>query len=169
MTNTIRRREMKQVIIAVFIMVLAGSMSIVGPAWGQEKNLGINQEVTATTRTFDRGFFQGFDVYSAGVEEAPSALLFDIKDDYQIQNRFWGKPLSEEEIIYAIHRLDDQYIDRTWDIPFEPRALNIVNSKGEVLGYVYTGLTGVKMDRKKDGKVTVFPPTIVFPDWDEKS
>jgi hypothetical protein len=24
------------------------------------------------------------------------------------------------------------------------------------------------MDRKKDGKVTVFPPTIVFPDWDEK-
>ena len=158
---------MKKLIIAVFIMVLAVSMSIVGPAGGQERNLGINQDVTATIRAFDWEFLQRFDVYSAGVEEAPTVLLFDIKDDYQLPSRFWGTPLSEEEIIYAINRLDDQYVDPTWDIPFEPRALNVVNVKGEVLGYCYTGLTGVKMDRKKDGKVTVFPPTIVFPDWDK--
>lgn len=149
---------MKQVIIAVFIMVLAGSMSIVGPAWGQEKNLGINQEVTAKIRAFDREFFTGFDVYSAGVREAPTALLFDIKDDYHLPTRFWGKPLNGEEIIYAIHRLDDQYIERKWDIPFEPRALNTVNRKGEILGYVYTGMTHVPMDRKKDGRVIVYRP-----------
>jgi hypothetical protein len=152
-------------IASFFMMFLVGTLIALGPAWGQEKNLGINQEVTTKIRAFDREFFQGFDVYSAGVEEAPHALLFDMKDDYHLPTRFWGKPLNEEEIIYAIHRLDDQYIDRTWDIPFEPRALNTVNRKGEVLGYVYTGLTHVTMDRKKDGQVTVFPPAVV-PHWD---
>jgi hypothetical protein len=165
-----RRREMKQVIVAVFIMVLAGSMSIVGPAWGQEKNLGINQQVTATIRAFDREFLQRFDVYSAGVEEAPSVLLFDIKDDYHLPSRFWGKPLTDEGVVYALHRLDDQYISRLWDIPFEPRALNVVNVKGEVLGYCYTGMTHVLMDRKKDGRVEIFLPTPNLYDggWNER-
>jgi hypothetical protein len=149
-----------------FMLFLVGTLIALGPAWGQEKNLGINKEVTAKIRAFDREFFTGFDVYSAGVEEAPTALLFDMKDDYHIPSRFWGKPLNEEEIIYAIRRLDDQYISRQWDIPFEPRALNIVNRKGEVLGYVYTGLTHVLMDRKEDGRVTVFPPAIVVPGRD---
>jgi hypothetical protein len=161
-----RRRILMKHIASFFMLFLVGMLIALGPAWGQERNLGINKEVTAKIRAFDREFFTGFDVYSAGVEEAPTALLFDIKDDYHLPTRFWEKPLNEEEIIYAIRRLDDQYIDRTWDIPFQPRALNIVNSKGEVLGYVYTGLTYVLMDRKKDGKVKVFLPNIVAPHWD---
>jgi hypothetical protein len=140
-----------------FIVLMLGIVIASMPAWGQEKNLGINKEVTAQIRAFDREFFKGFDVYSAGEKEAPTALLFDIKDDYQLPDRFWGPALSEEQIIYAIHRLDDQYNDNK-RIPFPPRALNIVNLKGKVLGYVYTGLNSVLMDRKKDGSVVVYPP-----------
>jgi hypothetical protein len=153
---------MKQSMTSVFAAFLAGAVLAVSPVWGQDKNLSVNQEVTATIRAFDGAFFKGFDVYSAGTDENPSALLFDIKDDYQLPNRFWGKPLSEEEIIYAIHRLDDQYISRQWDIPFEPRALSIVNRRGEVLGYCYTGMTHVLMDRKKDGRVKIFLPAPKF-------
>ena len=143
---------------AIFFVVFWVSVVIaLNSAWGQEKNLGINKEVTAKIRAFDREFFKGFDVYSSGQKEAPTALLFDIKDDYQLPDRFWGPPLSEEQIIYAIQRLDDQYNDNK-RIPFPPRALNIVNLKGKVLGYVYTGLNSVLMDRKKDGQVTVYPP-----------
>jgi hypothetical protein len=156
---------MKKHIASFYILFLVSTLITLGPAWGQEMNLGINQEATAKIRAFDREFFTGFDVYSAGVREAPHALLFDMKDDYHLPTRFWGKPLSEEEVVYAIRRLDDEYIDRQWDIPFEPRALNVVSRKGEVLGYVYTGLTHVLMNRKKDGQVTVFPPPIVVPDW----
>jgi len=126
-------------------------------AWGQEKNLYVNKEVTAKIRAFDQEFFQGFDVYSAGVKEAPTALLFDMKDDYQLPDRFWGSPLNEEQIIYDIQRLDDQSNDNK-NIPFPPRALNIVNLKGKVLGYVYTGLNSLLMDRKKDGSVIVYLP-----------
>jgi hypothetical protein len=125
--------------------------------WGQERNLDVNKEVTAKIRAFDREFFQGFDVYSAGEKEAPTALLFDIKDDYQLPDRFWGPPLSEEQIIYAIQSLDGQYNDSK-RIPFLPQALNIVNLKGKVLGYVYTGLNSVLMDRKKAGSVIVYAP-----------
>jgi len=146
-----------------FILFMVCAVIAVNPVWGKEKNLGINKAVTAKIKAFDRQFFQGFDVYSAGVKEAPTALLFDIKDDYHLPSRFWGNPLSEEEIVYAIHRLDDQYIDNK-TIPFEPRALNVVNLKGEVLGYCYTGLNSVLMDRTKDGRVTVFPPTAQSPD-----
>ena len=95
-----------------FMLFLVGTLIALGPAWGQAKNLAVDQGVTAKIRAFDRDFFTGFDVYSAGVEEAPTALLFDIKDDYRLPSRFWGKSLSEEEVVYAIHRLDDQYIDR---------------------------------------------------------
>jgi len=145
---------------AIFFVVFLVSVVIaLNSAWGQEKNLGINKEVTAKIRAFDREFFKGFDVYSSGEKEAPTALLFDIKgDDYHLPSRFWGDPLSEEEIIYAIHRLDDQYTDKMFR--FQPQALNIVNLKGKVLGYVYTGLNSVLMDRKKDGSVTVYPPRV---------
>ncbi|MCJ7545230.1 MAG: hypothetical protein MUP30_00155, partial [Deltaproteobacteria bacterium] len=105
-------------------------------------------------------FFKGFDVYSAGEKEEPTALLFDIKDDNYLPTRFWGPPLSAEQIIYAIRTLDDEYNDNK-RIPFLPQALNIVNLKGKVLGYVYTGLNSVLMDRKKDGSVTVYPPSQV--------
>ncbi len=142
-------------LLAVFFSVCV--VIALNSSWGQEKNLDVNKEVTAKIRAFDREFFKGFDVYSAGVKEAPTALLFDTKDDYQLPAQFWGSPLTEEQIIYAIQRLDDQYIDIK-NIPFPPRALNIVNLKGKVLGYVYTGLNSVLMDRKKDGSVTVYPP-----------
>jgi hypothetical protein len=142
-----------------FVVFLVSVVVALNLAWGQEKNLWVNKEVTAKIRAFDREFFKGFDVYSAGVKEAPTALLFDIKDDYHLVESFWGEPLSEEEIIYAIQRLDDQSNDNK-NIPFPPRALNIVNLKGKVLGYVYTGLNSVLMDRKKDGSVTVYPPSI---------
>jgi hypothetical protein len=140
-----------------FVVFLVSAVIALNFAWGQGKNLGVNKEVTAKIRAFDREFFKGFDVYSAGEKEAPTALLFDIKDDYQLPDRYWGPPLSEEQIIYAIQRLDDQYNDNK-RIPFPPRALNVVNLKGKVLGYVYTGLNSVPMDRKKDGSVIVYSP-----------
>jgi hypothetical protein len=140
-----------------FIVFLVSAVMALNLAWGQEKNLYVNKEVTAKIQALDPGFFKGFDVYSAGVKEAPTALLFDIKDDYQLPAPYWGSPLSEEQIIYAIQSLDDQYNDNK-SLPFPPRALNIVNLKGKVLGYVYTVLNSVLMDRNKDGKVTVYPP-----------
>ena len=159
---------------AIFFVVFFVSVIIaLNLAWGQEKNLYVNKEVTAKIRAFDREFFKGFDVYPAGVKEAPTALLFDIKGGCKLPCRIskkaltketvatakaWGPPLSQEEIVSAIQRLNDQYKDPLWNIPFEPRALDIVNVKGEVVGYVYTGINSVLMDRKKDGSVIVYPP-----------
>ena len=151
---------MKKFIASFFVMVLVVAVIALNPVWGQEKNHWVNKAVTDTIRALDGGFFKGFDVYSAGVKEAPTALLFDIKDDYHLPTQFWGDPLSEEEIIYALYRLDDQYNDPAYDIRFEPRALNIVNLKGEVLGYCFTSMTSILMDRKKDGRVTVFRPPL---------
>ena len=142
-----------------FVFFLVCAIIALNSAWGQEKHFWLNKEVTAKIRAFDRDFFKGFDVYSAGVLDAPTALLFDVKgDDYHLPSPLWGKSLSEAEIIYAIHSLDAQHSDNTL-IPFPPRALNIVNLKGKVLGYVYTGLNSVLMDRKEDGSVTVYPPS----------
>jgi hypothetical protein len=161
---------------AIFFVVFLVSVVIaLNLAWGGEKNLWVNKGVTAKIRAFDQKFFKGFDVYPAGVREAPTALLFDIKGGCKLPCRVsktalsketmatanaWGPPLSEDEIIYAIKRLDDQYSSHGWKIPFEPRALSIVNVKGEVVGYVFTGLDSVLMDRNKDGTVIVYPPTL---------
>jgi hypothetical protein len=143
---------------ATFFVFFFVSVAIaLGLAWGQEKNLDVNKEVTARIKALDPAFFKGFDVYSAGEKEAPTALLFDIKDDNQLPAPYWGSPLTEEQIVYAIRSLDDQYNDNK-SIAFPPRALNIVNLQGKVVGYVYTSLNSVLMDRKKDGKVTVYPP-----------
>jgi hypothetical protein len=79
----------------------------------------------------------------------------------------WGKPLRNEEVVYAINRLDDQYLSREWDIPFEARALTIVNCNGEILGYIYTGVSHVTVDRGKDGGVTVFRPQPQYFNWGE--
>jgi hypothetical protein len=146
-----------KIIPSFFILFLVCAVIALNPVWAREKNLWVNKTATAQIRAFDWEFFKGFDVYSAGEKEAPTALLFDIKDDYQLPDRFWGPALSEEQIIYAIQRLDDQYNDNK-RIPFPPRALNIVNLKGKVVGYVYTGINSVLMDRKKDGSVIVYPP-----------
>jgi hypothetical protein len=151
-------RKMKKLGMIFFVVFFISVVIALNSGWGQEKNLYVNKEITAKIRAFDRAFFKGFDVYSAGVKEQPTALLFDIKDDYHLPSPFWGKPLSEEEIIYAIQSLDAQHDDNRL-IPSPPRALNIVNLKGKVLGYVYTGLDSVLMDRKKDGSVTVYPPS----------
>jgi hypothetical protein len=148
---------MKRQGVFLFIVFLVFVVIALHSAWGQEKNLFVNNEVTAKIRALDQEFFKGFDVYMAGGKEAPTALLFDSKDDYQLPAPNWGSPLSEEQIIYAIHSLDEQHRDNE-SLPFPPRALNIVNLKGKTLGYVYTVLNSVSMDRKKDGSVTVYPP-----------
>lgn len=142
-----------------FLIMLVFNFATFDLSLCQEKNLSVNREVTDKIRAFDQEFFKEFDVYSAGVREYPTALLFDPKDDYHLPSRFWGSPLKADEITYAIERLDEQYLDRSWGLSFEPRALNIVNKKGQVLGYIYTSLINVLMDRKKDGRVTVFLPT----------
>ncbi len=156
-----------------FLVFLVSAVIALSLAWGQV-NLATNGQVTAKIKDLDVGFFKGFDVYPAGVKEAPTALLFDAKGGCVLPCRvsktalskekvatgkIWGAPLSEKEIISAIKQLDYQYKDPVWKIPFEPRALNIVNVKGEVLGYIYTGVDSVLMDRKKDGSVVVYPPT----------
>ncbi len=142
----------------IFFVIFLVSVAIaLNSAWGQEKNLVVNKEVTAKIKDLDVAFFKGFDVYSAGELVEPTALLFDIKDDYSLPSPLWGNPLTEEQIIYAVRQLAYQS-DNNKNIPFPPRAINIVNLKGKVLGYVYTGLNNVLMDRKKDGSVTVYPP-----------
>jgi len=142
-----------------FVVFLVSVVMALNLAWGQEKNLDVNKEVTAKIRAFDREFFKKFNVYSAGALNAPTAMLFDVSgDDHHLSGSTWGKPLSEAEIMYAIHSIDEQQKENTL-IPFPPRALNIVNLKGKVVGYVYTGLNSLLMDRKKDGSVSVYPPS----------
>jgi hypothetical protein len=160
------RRTMKTLVLSGFVIVFASAIFALSPVWGQDKNLSLNPEVTAHIQALDQVLFQGFDVYFSGAStEIPTALLFDIKDDYHLPSPLWEKPISNGEVIYAIHRLDEQYLSREWDIPFEPRALNIVNNNGETLGYIYTGVRHVSMDRKKDGRVTVFRPTPLYFNW----
>jgi hypothetical protein len=141
-----------------FVMLFASVLFALTAVWGQEKNQGVNKEVTAKIRAFDKGFFKNYDVYSAGVKEAPTALLFDKKDNYPLPSRFWGKPLTEAELVDAIRQLDVQYKDQRWNVPHQARALNVVSAKGAVVGYVYTGINSVLMDRKDDGRVTVYLP-----------
>jgi hypothetical protein len=146
------------VFVAVFVVVATNFGLGALHALRAEENLAVNETVTAKIRAFDEEFFKGFDVYSAGTQENPTALLFDRKDTYALGSQLWGRPLKTEQVIYAIQRLDDQYVNRQYNIPYQPRALSIVNVKGEVLGYVYTGLTYVQMYRQKDGQVFVYFP-----------
>ncbi len=163
---------MKKQGVIFFVVFLVSAAIALTLAWGQV-NLATNEKVTAKIKDLDVAFFKGFDVYPAGTKEAPTALLFDIKGGCKLPckvsktalskekmatGKIWGAPLSKDEIIYAVKALDAQYKDPLWNIPFEPRALNIVNVKGEVMGYVYTGINSVLMDRKKDGSVVVYPP-----------
>jgi hypothetical protein len=153
---------MKKLLVLVFVMVLAGGILALKPVWSlQDENLSENPEMTARIQAFDpEDFTKGFDVYAAEELEVPTALLFDMKDDYHLPSRFWGKPLSQKEIAYAIRRLTEQKINAGSALTFEPRALSIVNVKGKVLGYVYTFMRGgdIVMERKEDGQVKVFPP-----------
>ena len=169
---------MKKQRVMFFAIFLVSMVVALGLAWGQVGNLSINNDVTAKIKAFDEKFFKGVEVYPAGTKEAPTALLFDIKGGCKLPCKIskkaltketvatakaWGPALSQEEIIYEIKALDEQARDQSYKMPFPPRALNIVNVKGEVVGYVYTGLDTLHMDRKKDGTVVVFPPDIGKP------
>jgi hypothetical protein len=151
---------MKKLGAIFFVVFFVSFVFTLGLARSQEKNLWANTAVTTKIRAYDQEFISSCDVYMVWVKDAPMALLFDIKDDdYHIAGRFWGQPLRQEEVIRAINNINDQYNNTLiWYIPFRPQALNVVNLKGKVLGYVYTGLDSVLMDRKKDGSVTVYPP-----------
>mgnify|MGYP005647813185 CR=1 FL=1 len=66
----------------------------------------MDEEATKRIQTCDRQFLEAFEVYSAGVREAPLALLLDRKgDDYHLPSYLWEKPLDEEEIPYALKRI----------------------------------------------------------------
>jgi hypothetical protein len=149
---------MRKIAMTLLIVSLVCAPILVEIARGEAKNLPVDQKITTKMKAFDKKFFKGFDVYSAGTEENPAALLFDRKDQYNLPAQDWGGPLSEQEVIYAIKRLSQQYKERALYVPVQPRALSIANSKGEVLGYVYTGVETIQMDLKKDGLVVVYPP-----------
>ena len=150
----------KVVVTTMLLLILVCGFGAFDLSLGGQRNLSVNPEVTARIEASDQEFFKDFDVYSAGVREYPTALLFDLKDEYHLATRFWESPLSHEEITYAIWRLEEQHLEPNWHLPFEPQALNIVNYKGQVVGYIYTSVRVILMDRKKDGRVTVFVPAI---------
>ena len=157
----------KVVLTSMLFIILACSFVAFDLSLARQRNLSVNPEVTARIEASDRELFKDFDVYSAGVREYPTALLFDLKDEYHLASRFWEAPLSHEEITYAIWRLDEQHLEPDWHLPFEPRALTIVNYKGQVVGYIYTSFNRILMDRKKDGRVTVFVPIIFETDGED--
>ena len=122
-------------------------------------NLSVDEEATKRIQACDRGFLEAFEIYSAGVKEAPLALLLDRKgDDYHLPSYLWGKPLNEEEVAYAIKRIEEQHLEPLWCLPLPPCALRIVNKKGELLGYIYTSLRKIFMQREAAGRVKVFLP-----------
>jgi len=122
------------------------------------ENLSVDRDATARIRSGDPVYFDAFDTYSAGVREFPTALLLDRKDRHHLPSKYWGPPLSQEEIHYAIDRLEEQYRDLSWNLNLKPRALRVVNRRGETLGFVYTSLLSVAMKTRDDGGVEVFLP-----------
>jgi hypothetical protein len=149
---------MKTIVAMLFIVSLVCAPLLGEVARGEVTNLSVDQKITAKIKAFDKKFFKDFDVYSAGTQDTSTALLFDRKDQYRLPAPDWAGPLSEKEIINAVKRLSQQFKDRSWYVPVQPRALNIVNTKGEVVGYVYTGVETIRVDLKKDGLVAVYPP-----------
>ena len=152
---------MRTILTTLFVASLIFTPILRGAELGQLQNLSVDQGVTVKIQAFDKEFFKDFDVYSARIIETPTALLFDRKDEYHLPDRFWQKLLSEKEIVYVIKRLDQQCREQTWNNPMSLRALIVENSKGQVLGYIYTGLVdnAILMDRKEDGRVTVYRPS----------
>lgn len=121
-------------------------------------NLSVDEEATRKLSEGDLLFLEAFDVYSAGTEEAPLALLLDRRGDgHRIASYLWGSPLCPEEVLYAIKRLEDQHREPSWCLPLPPAALRVVNLRGEVLGYVYTSLREIFMQRKAE-EVKVYLP-----------
>ena len=151
---------MKGIVTILFIVSLVCAPICGGVVYGEVKNLSVDQGVTAKIKAFDKGFFKRFDVYSAGSPETSTALLFDRKDQQHLPAGDWVGPLGEKEIVQAINSLSKQYQGRSWNVPLKPRALNIVNSKGEVLGYVYTGAEAIEtsLKLKVSGSMVVYPP-----------
>ena len=151
---------MKRIVAILFIVSLVCTSIWGGVVYGEVKNLSVDQGVTAKIKAFDKGFFKRFDVYSAGSPETSTALLFDRKDQQRLPAGDWVGPLGEKEIGRAINSLSKQYQGRSWYVPLKPRALNIVNSKGEVLGYVFTGAETIEtsLKLKVSGSMVAYPP-----------
>jgi hypothetical protein len=148
------------VITLAFVVGIAFISLDAGITRGVDRHLGVNREITQRIRAEDTDFFRQFDVYRAGNKVWPHALLFDAKDDdYLLPDRFWGEPLSEKEIVDSIFWLDQQYHDHSWNFRFAPRALNIVNRRGQLVGYVYTSLRHIFVKRNRDGQTVVYLPT----------
>lgn len=120
----------------------------------------VDEVVTARFKSGDLGFIEGFEVYFAGTREEPLALLFDRKGDpYRIASPLWGDPLEGEEVLYVLRRLEERSRDNPTLYPM-PQALEVTNSKGEVVGYVFGLLRYVPLEKSPDGRVKVFLPDI---------
>jgi len=148
-------KNLTTLLIAAALAVAACSLPAV-----DQRNLSISRDATQKIGNGDTVFLGNYTIYSAGTKENPTALLFDFKrDDYDIAIRLWGEPLGEKEVEYTIHRLHEQYKDPEWRfLRFEPRALTVINRKGEKVGYIYTSLDSVPMKRYQDGTVKVYRP-----------
>ncbi len=163
-------RKQRVIFFVVFLVSVVVALSL---AWGQVSNLSVNKEVTAKIKAGDKAFLKTVVVYPAGVRELPTALFFDVKGgcakpckvsrkeltkEEVAEANVWGPPIGYEEIMHRVKAMDAQANDQT-KMPFPPRALNIVDLKGQIVGYVYTGLPTVNMERTKD-VVVVYPPSL---------
>lgn len=123
------------------------------------ENLEPHPDVTKKVEEGDRDFLASFEIYHAGTREQPIALLLDLRGDpYRIASYLWEDPIGIEDALYAIKRMGERYWECPACFPRSPQALAIVNKKGQLVGYVYTYLSHVFMERTKDGKVKVFLP-----------
>lgn len=122
----------------------------------------VDQGVTERLRARELGFIEGFDVYLAGTKEEPVVLLFDRRGDpYEIASPLWGEPLKGEEVLYVLRRLEEKSRDNPTLYPL-PQAFQVVNKKGETVGYIFGLLRHLPLERRADGTVKVFLPDL-FP------
>lgn len=146
------------------LVVLGGIMAgLSSTLYAQEMNLHVSRDATVKIQTLDREFLRDFDVYVADSISYPTAILFDRRDTYTIADRYWGTPLTVDRIEEAILGAQFQYESGNWDFVRSPQAINIVNTHGALLGYVYTSLAGVLMRRSPDGAVRVYKPNYISP------
>lgn len=123
------------------------------------ENLAPHRDATERIEGGDGQFLSTFDIYHAGTKEYPIALLLDLKGDpYRIASYLWGDPIGLDEALYAIRRMEERYRECPACFPRPPQALAVVNRKGQLVGYVYTFLSHLFMERAEDGKVKVFLP-----------
>lgn len=126
------------------------------------ENLQGDPQVTQRITQGDFVFLSSFEIYHAGTKEFPVALLLDFRGDlYRIASSLWEDPIGVEEAIHAIRKMQERYQECPSCFFRPPQALAIINTKGEKVGYIYTGLRDIFMERRRDGKVKVFLPSEV--------